>query len=267
MHHFIGLGLIALCLGQARAQPEIELRDCAEQLRKAGNYAWEHRTQFGTMRVRAPVATGETEIGGFTRGNIGPRNVTMFDNEIAFFTRGNWRHGRDLTPEDLADLRMTGSRVEMVNRVHPLPHELLSLLIPAARDVEKQGGVLSAEVDPAALDVHALMQYLTSAKLPHATNRSLLGLPIPSRTSRPPRSTRSAPTATFFVWIEQKLPTRITVEIDLTNPTARSDDTAEAEKRKTTHEFKLLDVGVARPVVPPEAKALFPDAASGRRGR
>ena len=55
--HFIGLSLIVLCLEQARAQPEQELRDCAEQLIKAGNYAWEHRAQYGTTRVRAPVVT------------------------------------------------------------------------------------------------------------------------------------------------------------------------------------------------------------------
>jgi hypothetical protein len=218
------------------------------------------------MRVRAPVATGETEIGGFTRGNIGPRNVTMFDYEIAFFTRGSWRHGRDLTPEDLVDLRMSGSRVETVNRVHPLPHELLSLLLPAARNVEKQGGVLSAEIDPAALDAHSLLQYLNFSKLPTASNRSPLGLPLPTRNSRPSRSAALGPPATFFVWVEKGTPTRITVEIEFPNPAAKSGEAAEVEKRKTTHEFKLLDVGMAHPVVPPEAEALFRDAA-GRRGR
>jgi hypothetical protein len=265
--HFVGLVLLALCLDQARAQPEHELRDCVEQLIKAGSYAWEHRTQHGTIRVRAPVATGETEIGGFTRGNIGPRNVTMFDYEIAFFARGSWRHGRDLTPEDLADLRMAGRKVEAVNRVHPLPHELLSLLLPAAKDVEKQGGVLSAEVDPNVLDAFAILRYFASTQLPRATSRSHLNLPIPGRTSRLPQLSRPGPTVTFFVWIDQKLPVRVTVEIDLTGSAARRDDPAVADTLKTTHEFKLLEVGVARPVVPAEARALFLDAAAGKRGR
>jgi hypothetical protein len=246
------------------AQPEFELRDAVEELMKAGNYAWEHRAQYGVVKVRAPRATGETTIGEFTTAQIGTRKAVMFDHEIAFAVKGRWRHGNDLTAEDLTALRVSEKAARYVNHVHPLPHELLALVLPAARNVEKQAGVLSAEIDPAVLDALALTQYLTRASLPSAKGRSIIGFPVPPRRSPVPPTTRNMGMSMLFVWVDKGLPTRITVEIQLSNPPRES---VETDARTTTHEFKILEAGTTHPFVPAEAKALFLDAAAGRRGR
>src|SRR5688572_12680465 len=142
--------------GLMRAQPEQQFRDAVDGLFQAGNYEWEEKHEFGSLssgrRRPRSLAAGETMIGGYTRARFGKVQVAMYNREIAFALRDGWRHGDDLTVNDLAELNSPGSAASTLNQARQLPHELLKLLAQAARNFRTEKGAILAGIDPAILE-------------------------------------------------------------------------------------------------------------------
>ena len=88
-------------------------RTAIDHLMRAGNYSWEEKREIGLKSAGSPrpisVAAGETMIGGYTRARNGKVHFIMIDREVAFVLRDGWRHGDDLTVEDILASRMVSS--------------------------------------------------------------------------------------------------------------------------------------------------------------
>jgi hypothetical protein len=268
----VGLG-IAGAFGWSRAQPKQELGAALDQLLEAGNYTWEEKRELDTrdgktLRLRA-YASGETSVGGYTSARLGRVHAVMLDRETAFALQKGWRHFQDLTDDEIAELRAQPAALAGDARtyVHPLAHELLGILVRAAHNVRKEGGVLVADIDAALLDRHGLERYLRHGALPGAPpTRTIFGLPVPApgRTRLPSAAAESDDRVIFFVWADQGKISRLSVEFWRKVTFANGPRAGDQDLRQMAYIMELSNIGTTTVDVAPEAKALFLGKPGGR---
>lgn len=261
---FVTLAVAALAR-LAYAQPEVELRGAITGLIEAGNYTWEQTEEVGRQAGQAISRTnGVTIVDGFTRGRIGQVDAVRYQQETAYALARGWKYYRDISEEERTELRRRGVLVTRgFPATQPLPHEVLTLVIEAVRDVRQDQTALVAEIDPDLLDGQALDEYLRTGRRPKSRGTktgSLLGLPVQVARSN---AVRSGTQVRLTLFESAGVVERFEIRLWRAALVLNGPDAGEQERPVRNYRVQIADVGRTKPQIPVEARALFLSAPKG----
>jgi len=277
--------VIAASTGRIVPKDELAVRAAIDRLNEAGNYSWEESVGYKHANPQPdplgilptgplaplhyfPKATGETVMGGYTTAML-RRRVVMRGSEGVVELSTGWRHAKDLTAEDIAELakpvmtelrkriaslpsnsieqpksdRQKANEAVVARSYAPaLPHEMLRLLMRSATNFHKVGAAIEADVITNFFETRRLESYLRTGVLD----------PEPSTAGRILRAATSASdeVTKMYVSLNSGLVEEFSVEF------ARPGMT-------TIHLTKLTKIGTTTVDPDPEVKALFLDVSAG----
>lgn len=268
----LGAGVLAVTPPAGGDHPELVLREAVDRLCAAGSYSWEekrdlYRGEAKPGARRAPFASGETEIGGFTVATIQRRVLVFHSDEAAAKLSGGWRHVADLNAEELREFGLyragtARSDARARHYTRPFAHEMLRMLLQYGIQFRKEGAAIVGEIDGARVSVTELESYLSTGKpLAETPPARLLGRPVPGTKVPPrtvPRTMGNRENATFTVWLEGSEITELSFEfMRMTVFHNEPGATGVPERTARSYITRVTNIGTTKVDVDPLARALF----------